>query len=209
MRLDQEAGRRHVRHVAGAVVHVEHPLAAGALEMVVVRLARRLVAGAVAGQRHLLDLAGLDQQLQVAVDGGQAQAGHGRLRGGQHFLRRQRALCGVDGGADGAALAGGSFHGRPCATALHGTILRRQFHQDRPPVSRPAASATPAAHVHTHAHAHGSGHGDHHPPAPAAATPRARLPSLLMAGVGVRLLGVAGLLALLWLAVAWALGEPA
>lgn len=80
-------------------------------------------------------------------------------------------------------------------------------------MSRPAASATPAAHVHTHvhthAHAHGSGHGDHHhPPAPAA-TPRARLPSLLMAGVGTRLLGVAGLLALLWLAVAWALGEPA
>ncbi len=35
------------------------------------------------------------------------------------------------------------------------------------------------------------------------------LPSLLMAGVGTRLLGVAGLLALLWLAVAWALGEPA
>jgi hypothetical protein len=30
-----------------------------------------------------------------------------------------------------------------------------------------------------------------------------------MAGVGLRLLGVAGLLALLWAAVAWALGEPA
>jgi hypothetical protein len=27
--------------------------------------------------------------------------------------------------------------------------------------------------------------------------------------VGARLLGVAGLLAVLWLAVAWALGEPA
>ena len=30
-----------------------------------------------------------------------------------------------------------------------------------------------------------------------------------MAGVGARLLGVAGLLGLLWAAVAWALGEPA
>jgi hypothetical protein len=30
-----------------------------------------------------------------------------------------------------------------------------------------------------------------------------------MAGVSARLLGVAGLVALLWLAVAWALGEPA
>ncbi|GCL62946.1 hypothetical protein AQPW35_20270 [Rubrivivax pictus] len=64
--------------------------------------------------------------------------------------------------------------------------------------------------MHTHAHAHGPGQGDHHhPPAPAAAPLRAMLPSLLMAGVGTRLLGVAGLLALLWLAVAWALGEPA
>jgi len=32
---------------------------------------------------------------------------------------------------------------------------------------------------------------------------------LLMAGAGARLLGVAGLLVLLWAAVAWALGEPA
>ena len=30
-----------------------------------------------------------------------------------------------------------------------------------------------------------------------------------MAGAGGRLLGVAGLLLLLWVAVAWALGEPA
>lgn len=74
-------------------------------------------------------------------------------------------------------------------------------------MSRPAAPATPAA------HGHGPGHGHHHPPAPAAGllvgTPRATLPSLLMAGVGARLLGVAVLLLLLWAAVAWALGEPA
>lgn len=30
-----------------------------------------------------------------------------------------------------------------------------------------------------------------------------------MAGAGTRLLGTLGLLVLLWLAVAWALGEPA
>ena len=72
-------------------------------------------------------------------------------------------------------------------------------------MSRPAASAPPAA------HAHGPGHGDHHhhSPAPAATPQRAALPSLLMAGVGMRLLGVAGLLLLLWAAVAWALGDPA
>ncbi len=61
-----------------------------------------------------------------------------------------------------------------------------------------------------HGHGHGPGHGhdhDHghsHQPAPQ------RWPaSLLMAGVPARLGTVLLLLAALWLAVAWALGEPA
>lgn len=91
-------------------------------------------------------------------------------------------------------------------------------------MSLPASPATPAAHGHGDAHGHGHAHGhphghthgqahgdggDHgHQPTGAAPQPGG-LPSLLMAGVGARLLGVAGLLAVLWLAVAWALGEPA
>lgn len=59
-----------------------------------------------------------------------------------------------------------------------------------------------------HSHDHGSSSHHHHHQAPAAASLRLP-PSLLMAGVGSRLLGVAGLLLLLWVAVAWALGEPA
>lgn len=92
-------------------------------------------------------------------------------------------------------------------------------------MSRSAASATPQVqapghasgqmhshphphpHPHPHDHAHPHRHGDTAAQAPAAAWPM--LPSLLMAGAGVRLLGVAGLLLLLWAAVAWALGEPA
>ena len=97
------------------------------------------------------------------------------------------------------------------------------FHQDGSTVSPSAAPARAAVHAsvhpagpvhshphdHPHEHAHGHGHG--HGPAPA--QPPASFwrgpPSLLMAGAGARLLGVAGLLVLLWAAVAWALGEPA
>lgn len=61
---------------------------------------------------------------------------------------------------------------------------------------------------HGHAHAHAPGHGHAHAGGPAPAS-RGGPPSLLMAGVATRLLGVAGLLALLWAAVAWAMGEPA
>ena len=59
--------------------------------------------------------------------------------------------------------------------------------------------------MHGHGHGHGQGHVHTSPPAPH----RSLLPSLLMAGVGMRLAGVLGLLALLWTAVAWALGDPA
>ncbi len=107
--------------------------------------------------------------------------------------------------------------------SLHGTILRTHFHQDGSTVSPSAAPATPQVHApghasghahdhpHVHGHIHGSGHAHAHGEAPAAAPAGLwRGPhSLLMAGAGARLLGVAGLLLLLWAAVAWALGEPA
>ena len=60
-------------------------------------------------------------------------------------------------------------------------------------------------HSHSHAPGHDFGHGRDQPPAATRRLP----PSLLMAGVGARLLGVAGLLLLLWAAVLWALGDPA
>jgi hypothetical protein len=84
-------------------------------------------------------------------------------------------------------------------------------------VSPSAAPATPQVHApghapgHAHDHPHDHGHTPGHGPATAAAPAGfwRGPPSLLMAGAGARLLGVAGLLVLLWAAVAWALGEPA
>ena len=81
-------------------------------------------------------------------------------------------------------------------------------------MSLPASPATPAAHghgdAHGHAHAQAHPHSHHHSHGGDAPAPQSSgLPSLLMAGAGARLLGVAGLLLMLWAAVAWALGEPA
>ena len=72
---------------------------------------------------------------------------------------------------------------------------------------QPATPLAPPVHGHSHASGHDPSHGHAHGQ-PQAAT-RRWPPSLLMAGVGSRLLGVAGLLLLLWAAVLWALGEPA
>lgn len=86
-------------------------------------------------------------------------------------------------------------------------------------MSRPAAPLAVAVPVHGdghgHGHPHDHGHDDGHDHGHAhhdhaAGAPQDALPaSLLMAGAGSRLLGTLGVLALLWLAVAWALGEPA
>jgi hypothetical protein len=78
----------------------------------------------------------------------------------------------------------------------------------------PLAAAAPAqvgvhGHGHAHVHGHDHAHGHDHPHGTAHEAPTALPASLLMAGAGSRLLGALGLLALLWLAVAWALGEPA
>lgn len=92
-----------------------------------------------------------------------------------------------------------------------------------PHPATPLAAAAPVpshggaqGHAHGHGQADGHGHDDHghhHAPGPAedqAPVPPATLPaSLLMAGAGSRLLATLGLLALLWAAVAWALGDTA
>lgn len=111
-----EARWGEVCQVARAAVHDEHPFAPGAAEVVVVFVAGRLVAGVFTWQGHGMHIAFVDQQLEVAVNGGQAQGRHLRLRRRQHFVRGEGALGGVDGVADGGALSGRAFHGAivPC-----------------------------------------------------------------------------------------------
>lgn len=83
-------------------------------------------------------------------------------------------------------------------------------------MSRPAAPLVLPVHAHGdgpahgHGHPHDHAHGHKHHAHGAAQDAAPALPaSLLMAGAGSRLLGTLALLLLLWLAVAWALGEPA
>ena len=56
-----------------------------------------LVEIAPAGEPHFVGQAGLHEELEIAVDRGQAQPRHLRLRGLPHFLRRQGPARGFDG----------------------------------------------------------------------------------------------------------------
>jgi hypothetical protein len=105
-----EALRRQAREVARAGVHIEDALTLPALEVVVMGVARGLEARVLARQVHGAQLALLHQPLEVAVDGGDAQARHLLLCRLQHLLRQQRACRRHDGLANGGALAGVSFH---------------------------------------------------------------------------------------------------
>lgn len=57
---------------------------------------------------------------------------------------------------------------------------------------------------HSHPHAHGSGHSPQHPMAEQALPGTKVTAGLLMTSSTKRVLGALGLIALLWLAVAWA-----
>lgn len=86
MVLNGEAFRRKLNQVARTVVHVEDTFALIALEVVMVRMPRRLVAGAVARQRNDNDVAIIEQTFQVPIDRSLAKARQLGLRGTQYFL---------------------------------------------------------------------------------------------------------------------------
>jgi len=87
MAFDSEAGRSELGQVAWAALHIEYTLTAGALEVVVVGMARAFVAWALSRQLHERDGLIFQQQLQIAVDGGQPESFHVDARRFQHLLR--------------------------------------------------------------------------------------------------------------------------
>lgn len=83
MPLNREAARRQPGQIAGAVVHVEHPLAGGALKVMMVAVADGLVASRLARRRDRL-LRRLASQQAAAVRAEQVMAAH------EAVLTRQR-----------------------------------------------------------------------------------------------------------------------
>lgn len=81
-----EARWSQARQVARAIVNIKNALANIALEVMVMRMLRRLVARAFAGQSDHGNLTRIDQQLHVAINRGHAHRRHLDLRRIQHFL---------------------------------------------------------------------------------------------------------------------------
>ena len=106
MALDEEAAGGEAFQVAGAVLDFEDAVAADAVEMVVVVLVGDLVAVGGAGQFDRAQKALLAQAADIAVDGGDAEAGAAALGRGEHLLVAQRPARVEQRLADGGALLG-------------------------------------------------------------------------------------------------------
>jgi hypothetical protein len=121
MVLDRESRRRESRKIAGACVDVEDPLALATLEMMMVVAPGELEARVLRRQHHRLQLALVDERLEVAVDRCDAEAWH-FLPGSFEYLMRQQGAVGLrERVADGLALTGIALHdlmlteGRPAS----------------------------------------------------------------------------------------------
>jgi hypothetical protein len=110
MALHHETGWCQVRQGTGASLHVEHAFAEGALEVVVVPQRGRFIARWFAGDLHRAQRTFVDHSLELAVDGGNRQAGNCALRDLQHLARQQRPARLGQAGFDRASLCGPAFH---------------------------------------------------------------------------------------------------
>lgn len=117
--------RRTWQHSARAASKFVHPAALATVKMMMVGLARYLVASRLAGQRNGFEPAVRQQRLDIAVDGGDAQRIVMMLGGSKRFFRREWAIRLDEGVANGLFLAGIAWDG---LWHLRLMITRFQFH---------------------------------------------------------------------------------
>lgn len=91
--------------VEGADVEVVDVFAAAALEMIVMAEAGALVAGLAVWEDDGFDAAGVEEEIEGAIDGGDAEGAKGLAGAGEDLLDGDGALGGGDGIEDGIALA--------------------------------------------------------------------------------------------------------
>jgi len=107
-----EAGREEGVDAGGAALDIEDAVAASAVEVMVVVFGglEAFVAWGLAGDVDGDDLLGLDEALEVAVDGGDAEVGDVAPGEVEDLGGAQWSLGVVESTSDGVALSGGAFH---------------------------------------------------------------------------------------------------
>jgi hypothetical protein len=87
-----ESSRGPGQHRAGTTAQFEHTAACSAVKVVMMRLARYLVASGLPGKRHRVEPAFSQQRFDIAVYGSDAQRLVVALCGRQCFFGRERAI---------------------------------------------------------------------------------------------------------------------
>lgn len=113
MSADLESWWGQVLQIAWAGVDLKNLGAHRAVEMVVVPMARHLIAHHRALDFDRVDGAGILTIAQGAIDGGDTESRQLALGFDQEFLRRQRTRRMGEDGFDDLSLAGAAFHRYP------------------------------------------------------------------------------------------------
>jgi hypothetical protein len=142
--LELEAVRHERFQVGGTAVELEEPITRATHEVVVVCLAGHFITGRLAGKVDGDEPSLLGESLEVAVHGGNSEAGHGKAGGLQDLGRAERAAGIGKGIANGAALNGIPFHDpRISNHSQHCMAVRgplRLFRRHRPRVRQPCGT---------------------------------------------------------------------
>ncbi len=110
MVLDDEPLRRRCFRIEGTTGQLEHPVAAVAVEMMMVSLAGALVERAHGGVIDLLEPPLVDQQLEVAVDCGLIERFHLGATKAENLLDSQGPILVEEDLFDGGSLGCLSLH---------------------------------------------------------------------------------------------------
>ena len=98
--------------ILGTALDLVHLTALATLEMVMVGLWSRLIARCLTGQLHLDEPAFFHESLEGAIDRGNAQTRHVRLRNLEYLVRTQRAPNFFENAPNSPTLASITFHGK-------------------------------------------------------------------------------------------------
>jgi len=109
--LDLETARGEGGEVGRAGIDIEDAVADATAKMVMMALPGDFVPARRAWQLNFGETLLLDQRFEVAIDRGDAQAGHRCLGNGQGLSRRQRPVGMLESLADRGALLSLSSHG--------------------------------------------------------------------------------------------------
>lgn len=123
MVFHHEATGNQILKVPRTAIHFEHTPTGPATEVMMMVLARQLIALGLSGHIDNGKVMTFSQTLQGPIDCRQPHAGHELLGRIEDFLRSERAILGAENLANGSSLCGVALHSAAFLASINDTLL--------------------------------------------------------------------------------------